>query len=90
MLWFYDQAYSLNENVVEFVGDAVKVEPKTVWISKGHSNAIKDLISEIKGSWTSDDKDDDVEKAHAKIQLQKEALQNVSKVVSDVLHKIKL
>ena len=90
MLWFYDQAYSLNENVVEFVGDAVKVEPKVVWISKGHSNAIKDLISEIKGSWTSDDKDDDVEKAHAKIQLQKEALQNVSKVVSDALHKIKL
>jgi hypothetical protein len=40
----------------------------------------------------SNDKDDDVEKndIEAKMKMQKEALQNVSKVVSDVLHKIKL
>ena len=89
ILWYYDQQYSLNGNVVELVGDAVKVEPKLVWISKGHSNAIKDLISEIKGFWTSNDKDGGAD-ALAKIQMQKEALQNVSKVVSDVLHRIKL
>jgi uncharacterized protein YidB (DUF937 family) len=49
------------------------------------------LLDEIK-SWLSNDKDDDVEKndIEAKMKMQKEALQNVSKVVSDVLHKIKL
>jgi hypothetical protein len=40
----------------------------------------------------SNDKDDDVDKKDIenKMKMQKEALQNVSKVVSDVLHKIKL
>jgi hypothetical protein len=40
----------------------------------------------------SNDKDDAVDQddMEAKMKMQKEALQNVSKVVSDVLHKIKL
>jgi uncharacterized protein YidB (DUF937 family) len=51
----------------------------------------RELLEEIK-SWMSNDKDNDVETddIQNKMKLQKEALQNVSKVVSDVLHKIKL
>lgn len=89
-VWFYDQNYSINGNVVELVGEAVKVEPKTVWVEKSHKLLIKDLISEIKGFWISDDKENDVEKANVKIQMQKETLQDVSKLVSECLHKIKL
>ena len=89
-IWYYDQNYSINGNVVELVGDAVKVEPKTVWVEKSHKLLIKDLISEIKGFWISDDKESDVEKANVKIQMQKETLQDVSKLVSECLHKIKL
>lgn len=90
IIWYYDQAFKLNWNLVEFVGEPKKVEPQLVWISKTHSETIKDLISEIKGFWMSNDKDSDATSDKAKIQMQKEALQNVSKVVSDVLHKIKL
>lgn len=89
-IWYYDQNYSINGNVVELVGEAVKVEPKTVWVEKSHKLLIKDLISEIKGFWISDDKENDVEKANVKIQMQKETLQDVSKLVSECLHKIKL
>ena len=56
---------------------------------------IKSLRSEIKDFISNNRKADDNageldEDKDAKIKMQKEALQNVSKVVSDVLHKIKL
>ncbi len=56
---------------------------------------IKSLRSEIKDFISNNRKADDnagelEEDKDAKIKMQKEALQNVSKVVSDVLHKIKL
>ena len=55
---------------------------------------VKALRSEIKDFISNNRKEDDnsgeLEDKDAKIKLQKEALQNVSKVVSDVLHKIKL
>ena len=90
--WLFVDLFNeyINGNVVELVGDAVKVEPKTVWVEKSHKLLIKDLISEIKGFWISDDKESDVEKANVKIQMQKETLQDVSKLVSECLHKIKL
>jgi HK97 family phage prohead protease len=52
-------------------------------------NQIKAITKEVE---TSDDKDDlpDDKDKDEKIQMQKEALQKVSKVVSDALHKIKL
>lgn len=55
---------------------------------------VKALRSEIKDFISNNRKEDDnsgeLEDKDAKIKLQKEALQNVSKVVSDALHKIKL
>lgn len=53
----------------------------------------KSLLADIKDLISKDNADDnagELEDKDAKIKMQKEALQNVSKVVSDCLHKIKL
>lgn len=72
-------------------GDPVEVQPQTIWVGKAIQKSNREILDEIK-SWLSNDKDENVEEddIQAKMKLQKEALQNVSKVVSDVLHKIKL
>lgn len=56
-------------------------------------NETKSLLSNVKDLLSKDNADDNaggLEDKDAKIRMQKEALQNVSKVVSDCLHKIKL
>ena len=88
---YYDQAWKIKWEQALIDWEPTKVEPKTVWIWKTIQKSNRELLEEIK-SWMSNDKDDDVETddMEAKMKMQKEALQNVSKVVSDVLHKIKL
>ena len=88
---YYDQAWKIKWEQALVDWEPTKVEPKTVWIWKTIQKSNRELLEEIK-SWMSNDKDNDVETddMEAKMKMQKEALQNVSKVVSDVLHKIKL
>lgn len=88
---YYDQAWKIKWENAVIDGEPKRVEPKTVWIEKTIQKSNRELLEEIK-SWMSNDKDDDVatDDMEAKMKMQKEALQNVSKVVSDVLHKIKL
>lgn len=88
---YYDQAWKIKWENAVIDGEPKRVEPKTVWIEKTIQKSNRELLEEIK-SWMSNDKDDAVDQddMEAKMKMQKEALQNVSKVVSDVLHKIKL
>lgn len=88
---YYDQAWKIKWENAVIDGEPKRVEPKTVWIEKTIQKSNRELLEEIK-SWMSNDKDDDVatDDMETKMKMQKEALQNVSKVVSDVLHKIKL
>lgn len=88
---FFDQNWKIKGENAVVDGEPVEVQPETIWIAKAIQKSNRELLDEIK-SWLSNDKDDDVEKndIEAKMKMQKEALQNVSKVVSDVLHKIKL
>lgn len=87
----YDQAWKIKWEKAIVDGEPGAVKPTTVFIEKTIQKSNRELLEEIK-SWMSNDKDDDVETddMEAKMKMQKEALQNVSKVVSDVLHKIKL
>ena len=90
-LKYFDQNWKIKGENAVVDGEPVEVAPKTTWIAKAIQKSNRELLDEIK-SWLSNDKDDDVDKKDIenKMKLQKEALQNVSKVVSDVLHKIKL
>jgi hypothetical protein len=81
------------EEVVEETTD--ENEEKSVSLEEVLAE-VKALRSEIKDFISNHRKEDDNsgvesdEEKDAKIKMQKEALQNVSKVVSDCLHKIKL
>lgn len=88
---YFDQNWKIKGELAVLDGDAVEVEANTVWIAKAIQKTNREILDEIK-SWLSNDKDETAEDddLQAKMKLQKEALQNVSKVVSDVLHKIKL
>jgi len=88
---YFDQNWKIKGELAVLDGDAVEVEANTVWIAKAIQKTNREILDEIK-SWLSNDKDGTAEDddLQAKMKLQKEALQNVSKVVSDVLHKIKL
>lgn len=88
---YYDQAWKIKWENAIVDGEPGAVKPTTVFIEKTIQKSNRELLEEIK-SWMSNDKDNDVETdgMEAKMKMQKEALQNVSKVVSDVLHKIKL
>lgn len=88
---YFDQNWKIKWESAVLDGDAVEVQPNTVWIAKTIQKSNRELLDEIK-SWLSNDKDETAEDddLQAKMKMQKEALQNVSKVVSDVLHKIKL
>jgi len=88
---YYDHAWKIKGENAVIDWEPTKVEPQRVRLSKTIKLTNRELLEEIK-SWMSNDKDDDVETddIQNKMKLQKEALQNVSKVVSDVLHKIKL
>ena len=88
---YYDQAWKIKGEQALIDWEPKAVEPKRVRLSKSVQKTNRELLEEIK-SWMSNDKDDDVatDDMEAKMKMQKEALQNVSKVVSDVLHKIKL
>lgn len=88
---YYDHAWKIKGEKAVIDWEPTKVEPQRVRLSKTIKLTNRELLEEIK-SWMSNDKDDDVETddIQNKMKLQKEALQNVSKVVSDVLHKIKL
>lgn len=88
---YYDQAWKIKGEQALIDWEPKAVEPKRVRLSKSVQKTNRELLEEIK-SWMSNDKDNDVETddMEAKMKMQKEALQNVSKVVSDVLHKIKL
>lgn len=88
---YYDQAWKIKWEKAIVDGEPVAVKPTTVFIEKTIQKSNREILEEIK-SWMSNDKDNDVETddMEAKMKMQKEALQNVSKVVSDVLHKIKL
>ena len=88
---YYDQAWKIKWEQALIDWEPQKVEPKRVRLSKSVQKTNRELLEEIK-SWMSNDKDNAVDQddMEAKIKMQKEALQNVSKVVSDVLHKIKL
>ena len=81
------------EEVVEETTESEGDEEKAVSLNDVLEE-IKSLRSEIKDFISNNRKEDDnsgeLEDKDAKIKLQKEALQNVSKVVSDALHKIKL
>lgn len=83
---------SNNEEVVE---ETTETEEEKAVSLNDVLEEIKNLRSEIKDFISNNRKADDNageldEDKDAKIKMQKEALQNVSKVVSDVLHKIKL
>ena len=86
---YFDQNWKIKGENAVVDGEPVEVEPKTTWIAKAIQKSNREMLDEIK-SWLSNDKDNDVNDVEAKMKMQKEALQNVSKVVSDVLHKIKL
>lgn len=88
---YFDQSWKIKGENAVIDGEAKPVQPTTVFVEKTIQKSNRELLEEIK-SWMSNDKDDDVETddIQNKMKLQKEALQNVSKVVSDVLHKIKL
>lgn len=88
---YFDQNWKIKGELAVLDGDAVEVEANTVWIAKAIQKTNREILDEIK-SWLSNDKDETAEDddLQAKMKMQKEALQNVSKVVSDVLHKIKL
>ncbi len=88
---YYDQAWKIKWEQALIDWEPKAVEPKRVRLSKSVQKTNRELLEEIK-SWMSNDKDDAVDQddMEAKMKMQKEALQNVSKVVSDVLHKIKL
>lgn len=88
---YYDQSWKIKWEQAIVDGEPVAVKPTTVFIEKTIQKSNRELLEEIK-SWMSNDKDDAVDQddMEAKMKMQKEALQNVSKVVSDVLHKIKL
>ena len=88
---FLDQSWKIKWENAVIDGEPNEVDPKTVWIEKAVQKTNREILDEIK-SWLSNDKDDNVDEKDIehKMKLQKEALQNVSKVVSDVLHKIKL
>lgn len=86
---YFDQNWKIKGENAVVDGEPVEVSPKTTWIAKAIQKSNRELLDEIK-SWLSNDKDNDVNDVEAKMKMQKEALQNVSKVVSDVLHKIKL
>ena len=88
---FFDLNWKIKWENAVIDGDPVEVQPNTIWIAKAIQKSNRELLDEIK-SWLSNDKDDNVdqEDIEAKMKMQKEALQNVSKVVSDVLHRIKL
>lgn len=88
---YFDQNWKIKGELAVLDGDAVEVEANTVWIAKTIQKSNREILDEIK-SWLSNDKDETAEDddLQAKMKMQKEALQNVSKVVSDVLHKIKL
>ena len=82
------------EEVVEETTESEGDEEKAVSLNDVLEE-VKALRSEIKDFISNNRKADDnagelEEDKDAKIKMQKEALQNVSKVVSDVLHKIKL
>ena len=88
---YYDQAWKIKGEQALIDWEPKAVEPKRVRLSKSVQKTNRELLEEIK-SWMSNDKDNAVDQddMEAKMKMQKEALQNVSKVVSDVLHKIKL
>ena len=88
---YFDQNWKIKGENAVVDGEPVEVEPKTTWIAKAIQKTNREMLDEIK-SWLSNDKDETAEDddLQAKMKMQKEALQNVSKVVSDVLHKIKL
>lgn len=88
---YYDQAWKIKGEQALIDWEPKAVEPKRVRLSKSVQKTNRELLEEIK-SWMSNDKDSAVDQddMEAKMKMQKEALQNVSKVVSDVLHKIKL
>ena len=88
---FLDQSWKIKWENAVIDGEPNEVDPRTVWIEKAVQKTNREILDEIK-SWLSNDKDDNVDEKDIehKMKLQKEALQNVSKVVSDVLHKIKL
>lgn len=88
---YYDHAWKIKGEKAVIDWEPTKVEPQRVRLSKTIKLTNRELLDEIK-SWMSNDKDNDVDQddIQNKMKMQKEALQNVSKVVSDVLHKIKL
>jgi len=88
---FLDQAWKIKWENAVVDGEPVEVQPQTIWVAKAIQKSNREILDEIK-SWLSNDKDDNVDQKDIehKMKLQKEALQNVSKVVSDALHKIKL
>lgn len=88
---YFDQSWKIKGEQAIVDGEPKPVKPQTVWIEKTIQKSNRELLDEIK-SWMSNDKDNDVDQddIQNKMKMQKEALQNVSKVVSDVLHKIKL
>ena len=88
---YFDQAWKIKWENAVVDGEPVEVQPQSIWVAKAIQKSNREILDEIK-SWLSNDKDDNVDQKDIehKMKLQKEALQNVSKVVSDALHKIKL